>query len=926
MSFFAAAADGDWIGEQDERRKKKRRRPKAVQEQPVAEEQVPTVAGHRPSNVLQPQSVGQFFVERVADEQTLLLGSLYAKDVPRFRAERSRLVAERHAPELTLRFFESGRLRRARRRGGLGGLKLKRREREAEDIMSLSSGSASEEGNSLAEEMVRERITYLHRNLRSHPCSHLLWLELACLQDKLVMLGAVDSETGAERKLEILARGIREIRQRKSNEGFGEILETYAKVCLDHLSPSEAKVALTKLVELDDRSLVLRWAQVDLELSSLTTFRCDRLSVLLTELTEEFQGSPAAVELLCARVRLLKAAGHTESAVAISVAFLEGLGLNRQHALDPREKDQVLKVFWESAIPRMGEPGAPGLERWLASAIVCRPVRSERGGIYQGLPMVKKLQRIILESGSVESREVHEEITGPVSMSSWYKDEVSSDAVNWRPQRSLMGQDLESVRTIQSALQMSRGVVLYEDLCVRGILPGHGDAAKDALIVVKQLLHVLGIRTGRGSSRLCIAGNVSWELASWLQECGENTRQWPPIVATYMRSCCLRRDIVALPESKRRFVASLLADILSRVPGSLTELEKITIYFQAAAYGASAAKRAARNFLKSKGDSLSREALTLYCALGGALADCGEAFEARKVFTSALSMAPRASVGMLLSAYVEFELDQLDDVGDGNARSAITRALLGDNRGDSFEKSSLLEALGNLEKTEAGNGKDWLSVRIAIEGLSEDPNWTALLEEASQAEGLTEIAVLENMAVWLFRAWCRLETSSTTQLRGVLERALTINPQGDLVLALYAALVMYRCRAGVPATSFAYKLAGNAKADASTAFVCAKIARSVKDTRRAVAILERSVSSFKSDAALWLELITSLVEVEATDAARKAFVRAIGACPWSKRLWIAGVSLVGSSMSADEISDVLALAEEKGILLRCPYAGASSPT
>ena len=78
--------------------------------------------------------------------------------------------------------------------------------------------------------------------------------------------------------------------------------------------------------------------------------------------------------------------------------------------------------------------------------------------------------------------------------------------------------------------------------------------------------------------------------------------------------------------------------------------------------------------------------------------------------------------------------------------------------------------------------------------------------------------------------------------------------------------------------------------------------------------LERCLQRSPHDPLLWRHYLRFEARHGAPDEQRKVFYRAISRCPWSKPLWMEGLSLLGPRLTGRERADLIELAGSRGIV------------
>jgi hypothetical protein len=220
----------------------------------------------------------------------------------------------------------------------------------------------------------------LSRRVKDHPDDIDAWLELANHQDALLRAGedvdrkALEAEVHsfAEIKLHMLESALSNVTNPKDR------IRVLIPLMREGVKVWNSKTTTKKwndLREDEDKSFTLWKTHLDFDMSNISTFHFDTVkqmhldrlhsAISRSQSNEESEGFMEAIYVFLRLTRLLHDCGYKELAVAAWQAFME-LNFFRPPQLEEKSAAlESLRDFWESEVPRIGEPDAQGWAKFV---------------------------------------------------------------------------------------------------------------------------------------------------------------------------------------------------------------------------------------------------------------------------------------------------------------------------------------------------------------------------------------------------------------------------------------------------------------------------------------------------------------------------------------------------------------------------------
>lgn len=170
------------------------------------------------------------------------------------------------------------------------------------------------------------------------------------------------------------------------------------------------------------------------------------------------------------------------------------------------------------------------------------------------------------------------------------------------------------------------------------------------------------------------------------------------------------------------------------------------------------------------------------------------------------------------------------------------------------------------------------------------------------------------------------------QLRGLLLQALELYPSSEQLLAqlmqleqsthslmrLRRHLAAAAQRPGAPRHVWELYLASEVLRPGGWVTLQSQLEKAVASSATAAeaAAADGAGAAAAAYAGLWRLYITYMQATGNAEAARRVFLRAVRECPWSKALWLAGLSAVCGHLGSKESSELLAIMADKEVLQR----------
>ena len=346
------------------------------------------------------------------DRDNLAFGCQFAGSVPRYRCVFGSSNAEREAPRYWKSTGEGGpavsaaalRRRYARRRRGSAADPLgATAEFVALELPVPSAGGVGDDDDELSDcsadegeaagaggkrlgGSIFERLRVLNEAVRRSPTDEAAWLQLADFSSTAVEGHGARSSGGrkagavAERKVSVLRRAV------EANPASEGLRSALLQACDGFLPPEPLEAEWESALASFPASVALWSQRLSLLARTFGAFSISRLRAVgaksVAALSAQAEaavrsGAPEATRAGIERAALLlvlrvayseRAAGFDERGVALLQALIE---LNcfcpprlRAAGLAPRCAE--FEPFWESEVPRVGQPGAPGWDAWRA--------------------------------------------------------------------------------------------------------------------------------------------------------------------------------------------------------------------------------------------------------------------------------------------------------------------------------------------------------------------------------------------------------------------------------------------------------------------------------------------------------------------------------------------------------------------------------
>ncbi|KAM0241257.1 hypothetical protein ACHAPO_002062 [Fusarium lateritium] len=220
----------------------------------------------------------------------------------------------------------------------------------------------------------------LSRRVKDQPDDIDAWLELANHQDALLRAGedvdhkALEAEVHsfAEIKLHMLESALSNVTDPKDR------IRVLIPLMREGVKVWNSKATAKKwndLREDEEKSFTLWKTHLDFDMSNISAFQFDtlkqmhldrlHLAISRSQSNEESEGYMEAIYVFLRLTRLIHDCGYKELAVAAWQAFME-LNFFRPSQLDEQSAAlESLRDFWESEVPRIGEPEAQGWAKFV---------------------------------------------------------------------------------------------------------------------------------------------------------------------------------------------------------------------------------------------------------------------------------------------------------------------------------------------------------------------------------------------------------------------------------------------------------------------------------------------------------------------------------------------------------------------------------